>query len=202
MKKFSIISNIVLFVAVVVLYVLHFSSVTTCCKAKENEPQQKTFSSKGALPIAYVNVDSLLSNYTFAKDANQRLLSKGESSRATLNAKAKVLQGEMMEFQRKVQNNAFLSRDRAEQEQARLVNKQRELENLDKTLTQELMKEQQKLNEQMRDTIDIFLKQYNKGKNIQIIFSNTMKDNILYANKTYDITKDVIKELNERYEKK
>ena len=138
----------------------------------------------------------------FAKDANEKLLSKGESSRATLNQKAKQLQGEMVEFQRKVQNNAFLSRDRAEKEQLRLMKAQKDLEDLDKKLTQDLMTEQQKMNEQLRDTINLFLKEYQKGKHLQVIFSNTMNDNILYATSSYDITPDVVKQLNTRYVKK
>ena len=108
----------------------------------------------------------------------------------------------MVEFQRKVQNNAFLSRDRAEKEQLRLMKAQKDLEDLDKKLTQDLMTEQQKMNEQLRDTINLFLKEYQKGKHLQVIFSNTMNDNILYATSSYDITPDVVKQLNTRYVKK
>ena len=199
MKKLLLISNAVLTVAVIVLFVLHFSSKRQASNAKANlVPDSVTT----YMPIAYINVDSLLVNYQFAIDANNKLLSKGESSRATLNQKLKQLQNEMMEFQRKVQNNAFLSRERAEQEQARLMNKQMELEELEQKLTHDLMVEQQKVNLQMGDTVYTFLKKYVEGKNIQVIFSNTMKDNILYSIDKYDITNDVVALLNARYKKK
>ena len=199
MKNLSFISNIVLAVAVVVLFILHFTSKS---HSSRNIPVASDTIS-ACMPIAYIDIDSLLTNYEFAKEANDKLQSKGESSRATLNQKAKQLQNEMMEFQRKVQNNAFLSRERAEQEQTRLIKKQQELEDLDQRMTQELMVEQQKMNQQLRDTLDVFIKQYiDNNKHIQVIFSNTMNDNILYSVSEYDITPDVVAQLNARYKKK
>ena len=200
MKKLLLISNAVLAIAVIVLFVLHFSS------KKETPSVTVGFATDSVctykLPIAYINVDSLLSNYQFAIDANDKLLSKGESSRATLNKREKQLETEMMEFQRKVQNNAFLSQERAEGEYARIMNKKMELEELAQKMTQDLMIEQQKVNIQMGDTVDIFLKKYVADKNIQVIFSNTLKDNILYSIDEYDITAEVVAALNARYKKK
>ena len=65
------------------------------------------------------------------------------------------------------------------------------------------MAQQQRFNEQLRDTISQFLKSYCPAKHYQIVLStNSMNDNVLYAANGYDITKDVIKQLNERYAKK
>ena len=105
----------------------------------------------------------------------------------------------MQEFQRKIENNAFLTRERAEQEQQRLLQKQQELQELDARLSQELMNEQQKLNEQLRDTVVAQLKVFNKDKGYQIIYSNTLGDNILLANDIYDITAEVLDYLNKNY---
>ena len=111
---------------------------------------------------------------------------------------ARQLQQEMAEFNKKLENNAFLSRERAEQEQARLAKKQQDLQALDGKLSQQLIQEQQKMSEQLRDTINKFLKEYNKDRKYELIISNTANDNILYAADGYDITNDVIKLLNER----
>ena len=199
MKNLSLISNIVLAIAVVVLFVLHFTSTKRPGTQADLAADSLSVST---LPIAYINVDSLLTNYQFAIDANDKLLSRGENMRVSLNQKAKQLQNEMMEFQRKVQNNAFLSNERAQQEHARILNKQQELEELEQKLTQELMLEQQKVNRQLSDTVDVFLKKYVVGKDIQVVFSNAMKDNILFSVEKYDITSDVIAALNARYKKK
>lgn len=200
MKNLSLIINAVLAIAVVVLFVLVLGN-------KGNKPVEQIITGKdtvitGKLPIAYINVDSLLSNYTLAKESNESLMRRQEDSRLTINTQAKELQGEMADFQRKLQNNAFLSRERAEQEQLRLQKKQQELQELDGKLSQQLLQVQQKMNEQLRDTINKFLKEYNKIKKYQIIISNTSNDNILYAEKGYDITPEVTKLLNERCAKK
>ena len=196
MKNINYIINGVLALAVVILFVLQFtgkkeSGVTRTFTAEEN--------ASGLLPIAYVNVDSLLLNYNYSKDLNEIIIKKQENSRASVNQKLRALQVEMQDFQRKVENNAFLTRERAEQEQNRLVKKQQELQDFDSRLAQELVAEQQRLNEQLRDTLVSQLKVYNKDKGYQVILSNTMGDNILLAGDSYDITQEVIEYLNKNY---
>ena len=196
MKNINYIINGVLSLAVVILFVLQFtgkkeSGVTRTFTAEEN--------ASGLLPIAYVNVDSLLLNYNYSKDLNEIIIKKQENSRASVNQKLRALQVEMQDFQRKVENNAFLTRERAEQEQNRLVKKQQELQDFDSRLAQELVAEQQRLNEQLRDTLVSQLKVYNKDKGYQVILSNTMGDNILLAGDSYDITQEVIEYLNKNY---
>lgn len=197
MKNLSLIINAVLAVAIVVLFVLVLSNKSNSATKQSATGKDQVIS--GKLPIAYVNIDSLLLHYQFAKDANESLIKKQEDSRATINSKAVQLKGEMDEFQRKLNNNAFLSRDRAEQEQARLQKKQQDLQELDGNLSKQLVQVQQKMSEQLRDTINAFMKEFNKEHKYQLIISNTSSDNVLYAEKGYDITLEVTKALNERY---
>jgi outer membrane protein len=197
MKNLSLILNAVLAIAVIVLFVKVFSN-------NPKSPSEKSFFKNdslnaGLLPIAYINVDSLLLNYQFAKDANESLIKKQEDSRLNINTKARQLQTEMSEFQRKLEANAFLSRERAEQEQSRLLKRQEDLRELDGQLSQQLMQVQQKMSEQLRDTINSFLKEYNKDQKYQLILSNTSSDNILYATEGLDITPEITDLLNKRY---
>lgn len=196
MKNVSLIMNAVLAVAVVILFWLVLSSKSTT-EIKRVVTGSDSISG-GKLPIAYINIDSLLLNYQFAKDANESLIKKQEDSRLTINTKARQLQTEMGEFQRKLENNAFLSRERAEQEQIRLQKKQQELQELDGKLSQQLMQVQQKMSEELRDTINKFMKEYNKDRKYEMIISNTSSDNVLYAAEGYDITAEVTKMLNDR----
>ena len=126
-------------------------------------------------------------------------LKKEENSRANVTQQARTLQTEVQEFYRKMENNAFLTRERAQQEQERLMKKEQELKDLDAKLSQDLLMERQKLNEQLRDTVVSKLKVYNKEKGYQVIFSNTDKDNILLAGDSYDITNELIDLLNKSY---
>lgn len=200
MKNISLVLNAVLILAVIVLFILVLGSKKNSTVDGIIRGNDSTFSSR--LPIAYINIDSLLLNYQFAKESNENLMKRQEDSRLDLNVKARQLQAEMADFQKKLQNNAFLSRERAEQEQGRLMRKEQDLQQLNAKLSQELMDVQQKVSEQLRDSINIFLKEYNKDKKFELILSNTSSDNILIANDAYDITKEVTEELNKRYSKK
>ena len=197
MEKKGII-NIVFAVCIVALFVLHFVD-----KGPTNDPYVIASSDSTAvfvkLPIAYVNIDTLLINYEYSKDLNEVLLRKRENAQATLTQKARQLESEMAEFQKKHENNAFLSEQSFKSQQQGLMKKQQDLQKLEETLTQQLMEDQQLMNNQLRDSIYSFLKTYNLDKKYQIILSNTMNDNIMIADPSYDITNDVVKLLNKKY---
>lgn len=198
MNKLSLILNAIFAIAIIILFILVGSMKTQ--KAGNHAVSNDT-TRNGKLEVAYVNIDSLLLNYTFSKDANEELIKKQEDSRLTLNVKARSLQNEMQEFQRKLENNAFLSRERAEQEHNRLLKKQQDLQELEQKLTEELLEQQQKMSEQLRDTVNVFLKEFNKDGRYQLIISNTANDNILYAQEGYDITNEIVEALNARCKK-
>ena len=62
-----------------------------------------------------------------------------------------------------------------------------------------LAAKQMELNGQLRDTIVAQLTTFNQTKGYQIIFSNTMGDNILLSNPAYDITAEFLEVLNKNY---
>ena len=193
------VSNVVLLIAVIVLFVLHFSKSGNSEISSSKQSVQVVNCAESQFPVAYIQVDSLLANYIFAKQANESLLRKSETSRSQLQRKMQEWQKEAADFQQKAQTNAFLSRERAESEQNNLLKKRQDLQLLDQRLTKELLQEQEKLNEQLKDTINTFLKEYNKDHNYKIILANTVNDNILYSEEECDITKDVVDKLNARY---
>ena len=151
------------------------------------------------MKIAYVEIDSLLTKYNFWNDLNEQMIKKEENIRTTLNEKGRKLEKEAQEFQRKIENNGFVSRERAEQEQARLLKQQQELQELQQKLTEELAAENQKNSLQLRDSINSFLKVYNQDKGYDLILSNAGFDNLLYANPAFNITNEIVEGLNARY---
>ncbi|MDL2290312.1 OmpH family outer membrane protein [Paludibacteraceae bacterium OttesenSCG-928-F17] len=201
MKNVLIVINAVFAVAIIILFVLVLGKGTPKKEVSRIICNDSTFQNV-SLPVAYVNIDSFLLNYTFAQEAYDILAKKSEDARLTLNTKLRQLQEEAVEFQRKLENNAFLSRERAEREQTRLMEKQQDLQELDTKMTQDFMAEQQKVNEQLRDTINNFLKEYNETKGYEIIFGNSGEEIILLANPVYNITTEVVDMLNARYTKK
>lgn len=195
MNKVQIVVNVVLVAAVAALFVIVLGGKKKC------DTPAVALENTEAMPIAYLNVDSLLVNYTFAQEANEKLMKKQEDARLKLNTKARTLQSEMADFQRKLENNAFLSRERAEKEQQRLLQKQQELQELEAKLTEDIMIENQKLNMQLADTLTNFLKEFNADGRYHVILSNNAKDNVLMAAESYNITNEIINALNARYGK-
>jgi outer membrane protein len=81
------------------------------------------------------------------------------------------------------------------------VKKQQELQELEAKLTEDIMLENQKLNMQLADTLNNFLKEFNADGRYHVILSNSAKDNVLMAAEQYDITTEVIDALNARCKK-
>ena len=196
MKNTLIIVNAALVIAVVILFVLVLKA-----KPTEGKSINETGSviNGNALEIAYINTDSLIMNYEYARHLSEQLMRKEESSRADFNERARIFQNDYVEFQRKVQNNSFLSLERAQNEENRLKQKSAELEDLNARLSNELMEEQGRMNMQLRDTLTNFLELYCKDKPYSIVLSNTMGDNVLYSVEGLDITDVIVSKLNERY---
>lgn len=163
--------------------------------------KQDTAAASGELKLAYVRVDTLLSQYNLSKDLNEIMLRKEENARATLNEKGRDLQNLMAEFQRKLQNNAFVSEERARQENDRLQKVQQNLQELQTRLASELDAEGKKNTQILHDSLQNFLKIYNKTHRYSMILSNAGMESLLYADPAYDITDEVVKGLNARYKK-
>lgn len=152
------------------------------------------------LPIAVINVDSLLQSYDLNLEESDRLMRKGEDMRLDLNQRANSLQNEMIDFQKKLENQAFLSRERAEAEQRRLVKKEQDLNVLAQEKEQELMLEQQHLSVRLLDSVNSVVRTLNAdGKYHLVITTSALNNNVLFAAPEYDITAEAIELLNERY---
>ena len=195
MKKMKYILNGFLALAMILLF-------AQCSNNQSTPSQTATPTAVGGstnMKIAYVEIESLLTKYRFWNDLNELMIQKEENIRTTLNEKAKELDREMREFQRKLENNGFATRERAEQENLRLSQKQRDLQQLQEKLAADLQTENQKNSLQLRDSINSFLKIYNKTKGYSLIISNTGFDNLLYADTAYNITQEIVEGLNARY---
>lgn len=175
-------------------------ALTGCNKpeAEEKANAQATEIPSGGLKIAYVEIDTLMSQYNFCKDYTLLMNRKGENIRATLAGKQRALQAKASELQKKYESNQFTTKEQVEQAQMALAKQQQDLQALNDRLMNDFAAEQAKYNNEMRDSIQAFLKEYNKVRKFDYIISKA-GDNILAANPKYDITKDVVNGLNKRY---
>lgn len=152
------------------------------------------------LPIAVINVDTLLQNYDLNLEENERLMRKGEDMRLDINQRLNSFQNEVIDFQKKLENQAFLSRERAEAEQRRLAKKEQDLNTLAQEKEQELMLEQQQLSIRLLDSVNSAIRTLNAdGKYHLVITTSALNNNVLFAAPEYDITAEAIELLNERH---
>ena len=211
-EKIQYVINAVLCTAVVVLFIMYFTCGAKSTPAQEASVKPEIQASGDLLPIATVSTDSILVHYTFAVEANERLQSQYEESVLKLDGKAKSLQKEAdtfqqdyINFQKKVEAGAFMSRERAESEAAKLekkqqqlMAKQQELENLRQQLSAEFMQNQSALAQQLQDSVQAYLNEYNADGHLHLILNEAVLMNKVAG---YDITDEVIDALNARYVK-
>ena len=180
-----------------------FAIVLTACnnqspKIDENPASSASSEAQTELRIAYVEVDSIMTQFEYAKEKSKELEKKSLNARNTLTQKGNQFQAAANNFQQKLQNNGFTSREQAESAQAALQRQQNDLAALQARLENELANEQQKFLQSLQDSLNNFLEVYNKEKKYDMIIN---KSAILYAGKKFDITQDVINGLNKRYKK-
>ncbi|MFZ9504362.1 MAG: OmpH family outer membrane protein [Cyclobacteriaceae bacterium] len=190
MKNLSSILNVVLLVAVLVLYVLHFTG-----------PQKPVASTSGVasdLKIAYINSDTVLKHYDYLKAAQGKFEEKGKKLEQEMKSRAQSLQSEIESYQRNV-NSMTIGQAKAVEED--LGKKQQNFELYRERISQELMVEQDKINQELYTKITDFLKEYGAANGLHVVlkFSNT--SDVLYGAEPLDISKQVIEGLNDAYRK-
>ena len=193
----SSIFNIVLAVAVVVLYILHFTS----------KPQGPVFvnatdSTLMAMPSqgsAFVNGDSLLENYDYFKNAKKDFEAKTLRTEKEIEAKRSVLELEFTNYQKMASSMSPEQRARTEES---LMRKEQDLRLFSENAAAKLQEDQNKFNEQLFDKVSKYLKEHTKEKSYKIVFNFTKGSGILYANDSLDITEEVLEGLNKQYKEK
>ncbi|MBQ9668156.1 MAG: OmpH family outer membrane protein [Prevotella sp.] len=184
-----------------ILSVVAVAAMVASCNnqaPKMDEPVADSEEALEGLRIAYIELDTLTAQYEYAKQTSQELEKKGTNARNTIAAKSKQLETNVNNFQSKLQNNGFTSREQAENAQAALQREQNNLVALQQRLENELANEQAKFLQAFQDSLDSFLGDYNKDKKYDLILN---KAAILHASTKWDITQDVVNGMNKRYKK-
>ena len=179
-------------------------SFLTACGDKEAKTETKTDKSATAVvadneKIVYVNSDSLLSKYEYFKAIKTKMETKSRAAESDLAAKGQAFQREVQQYQ--AQANTFPADQRAATEQ-RLQRKDQELKAYQQNAASALQNESAKENEALYDKVAEYLKGYAKGKGYKMVLTYTKSNpTILFADETLDVTGEVIKGLNEAYNK-
>ena len=150
-----------------------------------------------SLKIAYVEIDSIMTQYKYCVDTKATLEAKGKNIQTTLANKEKSIQAAAAKFEQDVRANKY-TQEQAQSVQAGIQKQYQDAQALSQRLTNDFAAEEAKFNKALTDTVHAFIERYNKSKGYYFIFSKS-GDNILYAGTAYNITEEVIKGLNKEY---
>jgi len=171
-------------------------------KAENSTPAAEAPAGKSAeaqtLKIRYIDGDSITANYNFAKDLKESAVRAYSKLEAAQQSRQNDLQTFGKSIDSKMKTNGYLSEESYKADVMKFQKMQSDAENylagLQRNTEMELAQQQQQLN----DSIEAFIKEYNKTKGYDAIL---FKAAGVYFNPALDITDEVIKGLNERYTK-
>lgn len=149
--------------------------------------------------VVYVNSDSLLNNYEYFKEIKSKFEDKSKKAEADLKTKGAAFQREVAAYQQGAQGMSADERANTEQ---RLARKQQELQAYQQNAGSALQSEEMAENEKLYDKVADYLKIYAKEKGYKMVLTYSKGNSaILFADESLDVTKEVIKGLNEAYKK-
>lgn len=208
-KNFSVILNVVLAIAVAVLYYLHFSSPSAA--TAEVDGTDSTTAAKPiildpkdikASKIVYVNLDILNEKYEYLQDVSASAKAEQRSLESQYQSKAQKLQDDYVAYQTKAQQG-LLSENQAKAEEEALMKRKEELDQLE-LKNQALMEKIQAKTDEMNENMKAYIKDYNKNTNYNYVFgySNSPLSQLLMVDDSLDITQEILDGLNAQYREK
>jgi outer membrane protein len=197
MKQINLIINVVLALAVAALFYLHFSGDKDMDKSSADE-MQAPVNLEGEIPIAYVQIDSLLANMQMYQDLNEKLTNKQQQLESNFQSQYKNFEKQVADAQNKIQKG-LVTRSEAQDLQNQLGVKQSELENNRNNYMMELQEENVVSQNKVINYIMEYLEVYNADNRFRYIFSYSFGGGLLYAYKGMDITNEVLTGINKQY---
>ena len=197
MKIANIVTNVVLAIAVVVLFVLHFSGGK---KAESSNVQQSAVTvGTGEVSIAYFKMDSVMAGWDLYYEYQQELAQKQTEMEAEFAGKTETFYQSVQDAQYKIQRG-LVTRSEAEQLQQNLASEEQNLMNLQNQYAAQLQEEGMVKNRQMMDMIEKYVTELSKANGYDYVYSYAFGGNLIYGAQPYDITDQVVAGLNEKYQ--
>ena len=199
MKKAQVVLNVILVVAVIVLFFLYFSGgskygAANSCSANSNNI--KDTSGAKHPRIAYVELDSLNNEVTFIKERKTELEGEQKDIENDYDNSYKQLEAEKNSF---LKRGAAITQPEAEAFQEKLIQQQQQVEADKQSRSQKLAEKGAKIMGDMQNTLKDFLNDYNKDKRYTyILATGTGLDYMFYKDSTLNITSDIVKGLNDK----
>lgn len=196
MKNQNLIIQIFLAVAIVVLYILHFSPSRS--NASQAESSDTLALQKPVGTIAFVNIDTLVQNLELWQSLRDKFQDKQNQYNTEITSKQRRLQTRANDLGDRVQKT-LVTRSDAEKEAAQLEQENQTLMQLAENYRVQLAEEEQVSYRQILNEIMIYLEEVGKKEGYTYVLGNSFGGNILFAEQGLDITYEVLKGMNARF---
>lgn len=197
MKNLSLVLNIILVIAVGFLYYYDFSGKKANAVAAKIANQGSADNTGGIRPpLAYVELDSLNENITYIKEKRRELEAEMKAIEDEQEKGYRGLQAQKENF---LKRGASITEEEATIFQGKLIDQQQQIDNKKQSLSQKLSEKSFNIMEDIQKKLKDFLSEYNKDKKYMYIFTTgTGLDYMVFKDSSLNITRDVIKGMNEK----
>lgn len=169
--------------------------MTYACKEAASSATQPASESTG-IKIAYVNGDSILTNYKEFKKESEAMEIKQRNAEEQLQSKGAALEREIMAYQQKAQTGTMTGKEMEAREKYLSTRQEAIMAERDK-MAQEIMSETAQINKRLQAVMQEKLNEIKEQEGYDFILSYIEGGQVLVANEKYDITEKVLKALNE-----
>lgn len=200
MKNASLVLNVVLLLAVAVLFYLHFASAKKSDTVKP-AGAGSTSAAKSDCRIAYFEMDSINNSFAMVKDVRAELSREEEKMNNELAGMQKRYNDKFTQFQSQVK--AGMSAEESDKINREVVQMQQNFASAKQEMGQRMQNMTMTRMQEVKTKVEDYLKDYNKAKGYSYILAYESGTSfVFYRDSAYDITADLIKGLNDGYKKK
>jgi outer membrane protein len=148
--------------------------------------------------IAYVSMDSLVTNYARYIDLSSTFEAKATKAQSDLESRARRFQNEVLDFQEKAQKG-LITRSQAADLQAKLEQKSNDFETQRQQKIGELSEEEQVMTNQVIYAITEYITKFNADYKYKMILTTSGGSPIIHADPALNITSAILEGLNAEY---
>lgn len=197
LNKILLICNAVLFLGLIGIYILHFTG-NNVSGSKVNAAAKAPVVKEGGLKVAYVNTDTLLAKYQYAKDLETELLAFKNQQEAYGKQQVEKFQKDYQDY---LKNGANMTLTQQQAKEEELKKRADKIGSLEQELTAKIMERQMAENTKLLNAIFAYVRDYNEqNQKFDIILRKTFENSpTLYMNEGMDITEEILNGLNEEY---
>jgi outer membrane protein len=207
MKNISLGLNVVLIIAVAILYYMQFSEAKPAEDLETSEEteieqveEEPVVVEKIESKIGYLNVDTLQENYQLYSELINKLKARERKYEKELSTKSAAFEKKVMEFQKNAPN---MTQFEGQTKQKELAEEEQKLYKMRDDFALKFQNEEAKLNDEFQKNVKDFIKKYNEESNYNLIIGASQLGNVvLDYNAGIDITKDIVDGLNKQYDEK